>query len=99
MKTDKLTIKAQEAIQAAQEIAHRHSHQEMDGEHLLLALLQQSESLIPPLFQKLGASADQVSAEIDTELARRVKVQGTSSSDLFLSSALKKSLDAAESEA
>ena len=99
MQPDKLTIKAQESVRAAQDIAHRHSHQEMDGEHLLLALLQQSESLIPPLFQKLGASPEKISAEIESELSGRAKVQGTSSSDLFLSSSLKKSLDAAETEA
>jgi ATP-dependent Clp protease ATP-binding subunit ClpB len=35
MQLDKLTIKSQEALQAAQRIAHEYSHQEMDGEHLL----------------------------------------------------------------
>ena len=52
MQLDKLTLKAQAALQEAQQIAHRYSHQEIDGEHLLLALAQQSDSLIPELLQK-----------------------------------------------
>ena len=99
MQMDRLTIKAQEALQSAQQIAHRHSQQEVDGEHLLAALLEQSDSLTPALLQKLGVSADKISADLNKELARRVKVQGTSSSDVFLSSALKKTFDAAEKEA
>ncbi|MBA4148722.1 MAG: ATP-dependent chaperone ClpB [Verrucomicrobia bacterium] len=99
MRPDRLTIKAQEALQAAQETASRYSHQELDGEHLLLALLQQSDSLIPPLFEKLGVSTDRISEDLEKELDRRVKVQGISSSDLFLGSALKKAFDAAEKEA
>jgi len=49
MQLDKLTMKSQEALQDAQRIAREHSHQEMDGEHLLLALLGQAESLVPEL--------------------------------------------------
>ena len=99
MQTDRLTIKAQQAVQGAQQIATSHSHQEVDGEHLLQSLLQQPDSLVPSLLQKLGIQPDKLSADLGAELARRVKVQGTSSSDFFLSSALKKSLDAAEREA
>ena len=50
MQLDRLTIKAREALEAAQRIAREHSHQEVDGEHLLLALLEQTDGLIPPLF-------------------------------------------------
>jgi ATP-dependent Clp protease ATP-binding subunit ClpB len=41
----------------AQRIAREHSHQAIDGEHLLLALIQQSEGLIQPLLQKLGVQS------------------------------------------
>jgi ATP-dependent Clp protease ATP-binding subunit ClpB len=99
MKLDKFTTKAQEAIQAAQNLAHERSHQEMDGEHLLLALAQQQDSLIPSLLQKLGVNLAKLTADLNQELARRVKVQGTSSQDLYLSSALKKTLDVAATEA
>jgi len=99
MQMDRLTIKAQEAFQSAQQIAHRNSHQEVDGEHLLAAMLEQNDSLTPALLEKLGVSAEKISASLNDELSRRVKVQGTSSSDIFPSSSLKKTLDAAEKEA
>jgi len=92
-------MKAQAAMQSAQGIAHEHSHQEIDGEHLLLALVQQEESIIPDLLRKVGVDLNTFTADINRELGRRVKVQGTSSRDVFLSSALKKTLDVAEREA
>lgn len=51
MQTEKLTTKAQEALHSAQQLAHARSHQELDCDHLLLALAQQPESLIPQLLQ------------------------------------------------
>ena len=56
MQLDRFTIKAQEALQNAQAIAQRYSHQQIDGEHLLLALLEQSEGLVQPLLQRLGVA-------------------------------------------
>jgi ATP-dependent Clp protease ATP-binding subunit ClpB len=99
MNPEKLTIKAQEALQAAQETARHNSNQEVGPEHLLAALLAQSESLIPSLLQKLGAPAAALAAAAQQEIDRKVKVQGEAAGDLFLSPALKKSLDAAEAEA
>ena len=96
---ERLTIKAQEALQAAQGVAQRFSHQEIDGEHLSLALLDQREGLINPLLQKLGARPEVLAKEIDDELDRRPKVQGTTSSDTYLGRNLKTVLDAAQSEA
>ena len=51
MQAERLTIKAQAALQAAQRIAHEHANQEVDGEHLFAALLQQEDGLIQPLLQ------------------------------------------------
>jgi len=99
MQPDKLTIKAQEALKGAQEIAQRNANQELDAEHLLAALLAQSDSLVPPLLQKLGVPLPAISAAVDQEIGRKVKVQGSPSSDLFSSPALKKTLDAATDEA
>src|SRR4051812_28284786 len=99
MQPDKFTMKTQEALQNAQTIAHEHSHQEIDGEHLLLAMIQQDESLIPPLLQKLGVNIQQLTSELEGALSRRVKVSGGSSRDLFWSSDLKKALDSADKEA
>ena len=99
MQLDRFTIKAQEAVQAAQTLAQKFSHQEIDGEHLMLALLEQTEGLIQPLLQKLGAQPARLAADLEKELNRRAKVQGASSADTFLSSHLKKALDAAQAEA
>ena len=99
MQLDRFTIKAQEALQQAQGIAQRYSHQQIDGEHLMLALLEQSEGLLSPLLQKLGVAPAALTADLERELDRRAKVQGTTSSDTFLSSDLKKVLDGAQSEA
>jgi ATP-dependent Clp protease ATP-binding subunit ClpB len=99
MQLDRLTIKSQAALQEAQRIAQGLSHQEVDGEHLLLALIDQKDSLIPDLLDKIGVSGSKLRPALDQELGRRHKVQGTSSADLFLSSAMKKVLDAAQAEA
>ncbi len=99
MQLDKLTIKSQEALAEAQRLAHEYSHQAVDGEHLLLALLGQAESLVPELLEKMGVPPTKLQPEVEAELARRHKVQGTSSSDVYLSQELKKALDAAQSEA
>jgi len=99
MQLDKLTIKSQEALADAQRIAHEHSHQAVDCEHLLLALLGQSESLVPELLEKIGVPPTKLQPDVEKELARRHKVTGTSSSDVFSSQELKRALDAAQSEA
>src|SRR5256714_421350 len=99
MQLDRFTIKAQEALQSAHAVAHRYSHQQIDGEHLMLALLEQSEGLVLPLLQKLGVAPPALTTDLDRELQRRPKVQGTTSSDTFLSTDLKKILDAAQAEA
>ncbi|MDB6109725.1 MAG: clpB, partial [Pedosphaera sp.] len=99
MNPERFTTKAQAALQDAQRIAREHSNQEIEGEHLLAALLQQEEGLIQPLLQKLGVPIGQLSADLEQALRQRVKVQGTSSSDVFLGNSLKRALDAAEAQA
>jgi ATP-dependent Clp protease ATP-binding subunit ClpB len=99
MQMDPFTIKSQEALQEAQRIAHGLSHQEVDGEHLLLAMISQADSLIPDLLQKIGVPVAKLRPDLERELSRRHKVQGVSSTDVFLSPSLKKALDAAQSEA
>ncbi len=98
MQFDRFTIKAQEAIQGAQAIAQRLSHQQIEGEHLMLALLEQPEGLLLPLLQKLGASPALLNADLTRDLDGRSKVQGASA-DSFLSAGLKKILERAQSEA
>jgi ATP-dependent Clp protease ATP-binding subunit ClpB len=99
MQLDRFTIKSQEALQGAQRIAREHSHQEVDGEHLLLAMVDQPDSLIPDLLEKIGVAGATLKPDLQRELDRRRKVEGVSSTDLFLSTSLKKALDAAQTEA
>jgi ATP-dependent Clp protease ATP-binding subunit ClpB len=97
MQPDKLTVKSQEALQAAQKIAREHLHQEMDGEHLALALIGQADSLIPDLLERIGVPVARLKPDLEAELGRRHKVQG--GGDVYASNDLRKSLDAAQTEA
>ena len=99
MELDRLTIKSQEALKQAQRIAQGYSHQEVDGEHLLLAMLGQADSLIPSLLEKIGVPPAKLKPDLENDLARRHKVQGAGSTDLYLSASLKKVFDAAQVEA
>jgi ATP-dependent Clp protease ATP-binding subunit ClpB len=97
MQLDKLTQKSQEALQAAQRIAREQSHQEMDGEHLLLALLGQEESLVPELLHRISVPPARLQPDLEKELARRHKIQG--GGDPYAGRDLQKALEAAQSEA
>src|SRR5580658_6951002 len=90
MQLEKLTIKSQQALQEAQAIAQRHSQQEMDCEHLLLAMLGQPDSLVPELLEKVGVSPAQLQPDVEAEIARRHKVEG--STDIYTTPHLKKAL-------
>jgi ATP-dependent Clp protease ATP-binding subunit ClpB len=70
------TVNASGALQEAQALATQYSHQEIDVEHLLLALLGQSEGTTTPLLQKLEANASSIQRELEGELARRPKQVG-----------------------
>lgn len=76
LRYDKLTVKAQEALQEAQEAAARASQQQVEPLHILAALLAQGDGLVPPLLAKLGVSPEAVSAEVRREIDRLPKVSG-----------------------
>ncbi|MGH9794315.1 MAG: ATP-dependent chaperone ClpB [Candidatus Acidiferrales bacterium] len=78
MRYDKLTIKAQEALQAAQEIAAQRDHQQIEPLHLLAALLQQREGIVPPLLARLGARPDVLTTELEQKLDQLPRVSGIS---------------------
>jgi ATP-dependent Clp protease ATP-binding subunit ClpB len=73
---NKWTVKAGEALQGAQALAAEYSQQEIDVEHLLLALLRQEEGTTRPLLQKLEANVGHLVREVEQELAKRPKQQG-----------------------
>ena len=74
MNENKLTQKSQEALAAAQTLAVEHGHQEVDGEHLLLALLQEPEGLVPRLLGKMDIPAPSLAGDIRDQLGRRPSV-------------------------
>ncbi len=76
MKFDKFTVKAQEAVQAAQSLADQDNHQALEPEHLLLALLQQQEGVVGPLLAKLGARPEAIAREVQGALDKLPKVKG-----------------------
>src|SRR6187401_2157403 len=76
MRLDKLTVKAQEAIQAAQSLADQGNHQAIEPEHLLQALLQQQEGVVGPLLAKLGARPETLARQVQAEIEKLPKVRG-----------------------
>ena len=97
MRLDKFTVKAQEAIQAAQSLADQHEHQAVLPEHVLAALLQQREGVVAPILGKLGVRADGVQQQIEAELARIPKVRGGGGK--YLDERLRGTLERAQREA
>ncbi|MCL6472453.1 MAG: ATP-dependent chaperone ClpB [Firmicutes bacterium] len=98
MRLDKFTIKSQEALGEAQRIAEGLGHQQVEPEHLALALIGQKDGVVIPILQKLAVEPNAVKAQIETELARRPKVSGTAAAS-YIAAELKKVLDDAFVEA
>ncbi|MFH8629693.1 ATP-dependent chaperone ClpB [Streptomyces lydicus] len=101
MDMNRLTQKSQEALQEAQTIAGRMDQTEVDGEHLLLALLDQPDGLVPRLFDQAGADTGALRASLMSELSRRPKVTGPGATpgQVYVTQRLAKLLDTAEQEA
>ncbi|MBI2440682.1 MAG: ATP-dependent chaperone ClpB [Lentisphaerae bacterium] len=76
MDLNQATQKVQEAVHSAQALALRYGHQEVDGEHLLSALLEQSNGLAPRLLERLGVSIAALQERLEQELSRRPRVSG-----------------------
>jgi ATP-dependent Clp protease ATP-binding subunit ClpB len=101
MDPNHLTQKSQEALHDAQTKALRFGHTEVDGEHLLLALLDQAEGIAPRLLSQAGADPDRLRQALESELARRPRVSGPGASpgQIMVTQRLSRLLDAAEQEA
>jgi len=93
MRFDKLTLKAQEALQEAQALAEKNEQQQLEPEHLLLALIRQSDGIIPQVFQKLGVSLPLLASQLEENLKKTPKVYGAGMGQTYLSPRLKKVLD------
>jgi ATP-dependent Clp protease ATP-binding subunit ClpB len=98
MDLNKLTQKAQEAIAGAQSLAREYSHGQIEPDHLLLALLRQSEGIVPQIVQKLGANPRDMALALEGDLERKPKVYGATAK-VSLSRDLTRALDEAEKAA
>src|SRR5689334_7065768 len=96
---DKFTVKSQEAIQQASEIASQHGNPELLPLHMLAALVRDREGIIAPVLTKLGANPARVEAEVMEAIDRLPKVSGSAAAQPGLSNAMQKILDQAFKEA
>ena len=101
MDPNRLTQKSQEALHDAQTKALRFGHTEVNAEHLLLALLDQSEGIVPALLSQAGADPDKLRAALESELRRRPRVTGPGANpgQINITQRLARLLDSAEQEA
>ncbi|HQJ33266.1 MAG TPA: ATP-dependent chaperone ClpB [Anaerolineaceae bacterium] len=96
MDLNKFTQKAQQAVLNAQQLAREYNHQSIEPSHLLLALLNQSESTVPAVITQIAGSAEILKEEVRKELSSRPKVYGGSTGEAGLSRQAADVLDAAE---
>ncbi len=94
---DRLTVKAQEALQAAQSLADQLNHQGIEAEHLLHALIQQREGVVGPILAKLGARPEVLQRQLEAELAKLPRVQGVGQQ--YLGDRLRAAIERAQGEA
>ncbi|MBN1396811.1 MAG: ATP-dependent chaperone ClpB [Bacteroidetes bacterium] len=99
MNFNKFTIKSQEAVQNAQEIASSYGNQIIEPEHLLAALVQDSEGVVVPILQKLGANVNYLKIKINEVIEKLPKVQGAGLGSQNISPALGRLFEAAQKEA
>jgi ATP-dependent Clp protease ATP-binding subunit ClpB len=97
LRFEKMTVKAQEALQSAQEVAARHENQQVEPIHLLAALVSQPDGVVPPLLARLGIRTEMLSQEIEREIGRLPRVTGFAQQNI--SRALNEVLERAFDEA
>ncbi len=100
MRFDKFTIKSQEAVQGAQGLAERMGNQELVPEHLLAAMLEDSDGVAVQVLEKLGADARSIRQEVEQMVDRLPKVSGSvSMSQVYASAGLQSAMQKAQDEA
>lgn len=99
MTFDKLTLKAQEAISNAQQIATDYGQQQIEVEHLLQALLQDKESVPLAILKKLGANITQIQQQVEEELRKLPRVSGAGAvGNVYITNRLNQVMNAAMQE-
>ena len=96
MNLNQFTQKSVEAVQAAQQMASARQNQQIEQEHLLLALLEQQEGLIPQLMQKAGVEPVALRQKLTAAVERLPQVSGSGAGQMYLSRDLEQALNEAE---
>ena len=96
---DKFTVKAQEAVQRAGELASEHGNPELMPIHLLAALVEDKEGIVPPVLEKIGIGPQAVLAEIYQEIEKLPKVSGSGAHQATMSSQVNELLEKSFKEA
>ncbi len=102
MRFDRFTERAQDAAMRAYEILQRYGHNQVDTEHILLAMLEQPEGVVPQIIEKLGISVEGISKRLDDELKRsapRAAIYGGGTGQVFITPRVKRVMDLANQEA
>ncbi len=99
MRFDKFTLKTQEVIQASQQLAEKFNHQQIEPEHLVRAILEQTEGVIPSLLGKIGVDQRQLMESFDAALEKIPRVSGSGVGQAYISPRSKAVLDKAFAEA
>jgi ATP-dependent Clp protease ATP-binding subunit ClpB len=100
MNLQKLTLKSQESLQMAQEIAGSYSNQYIEPVHLLAAMLQDSGGIIPPMLMKIGANVNYLKLKVNESIEKLPKVSGAAVGNQYMSQStaqlLEKAIKSAE---
>ena len=96
MNLNQFTQKSVEAVQVAQQMASARQNQQIEQEHLLLALLEQKEGLIPQLMQKAGVEPAALRQKLTAAVERLPQVSGSGAGQMYLSRDLEQALNEAE---
>ncbi len=100
MRYDKFTQKAQEALAIAQEILDEHNHQELDTEHVFLALLRQEDALVTKILKRMEIMPEAIQRRLESSLELRPKVYGGgATAQIYITPRTKKLFSQARAEA
>ena len=99
MNAQNFTEKSIEALNSAQRIAKEYGNQSLESEHLLYALTEQTEGLIPEMLKRCGVDLSNLKSDLEEAISRLPRVSGASATNLYMSGALDSALSQAEKEA
>jgi ATP-dependent Clp protease ATP-binding subunit ClpB len=99
MRPERYTVRTREAVEAAQTEARSRGHQQLTGLHVLLALLEQSEGIVRPVLQRVGANVEALGDAVRAQLDRLPQVKGAGAGQLYMAPDLAEAFDEAQKQA